>query len=61
MDFYGPVTLLEYQLDELEGRWDWIFNSFWEIKDLIDDIKEVLEYDPSPRPPADFDPFQTIF
>jgi hypothetical protein len=61
MDFPDPPTLLDYHLAELEWRFDQIFNSIWEIYDELDDIKTDWGYDGSPRPPADFDPLQTIY
>ena len=59
MDFSEPLTVLDYYLTEMEWRFDLLFNQIWEIYDELGDIKEMLEYDPSPRPPREFDPFQT--
>ena len=60
MDFSEPLTILDYYLAELKWRFDLLFNQIWEIYDELGDIKEALEYDPSPRPPREFDPLQTI-
>lgn len=60
MDFPEPLSLIDYYLAELEWRFDLLFNQIWEIYDELGDIKEILEYDPSPRPPHEFDPLQTI-
>ena len=60
MDFSEPLTILDYYLAELEWRFDLLFNQIWEIYDELGDIKEALEYDPSPRFPCEFDPLQTI-
>ena len=51
MDFSEPLTILDYYLAELKWRFDLLFNQIWEIYDELGDIKEALEYDPSPRPP----------
>ena len=61
MDFSEPLSLLDYYLAELEWRFDLLFNQIWEIYDELGDIKGILEYDPSPRPPWEFDPLQTIW
>ena len=60
MDFSEPLSLLDYYLAELDWRFDLLFNQIWEIYDELGDIKEVLEYNTSPRPPCKFDPLQTI-
>ena len=60
MDFSEPLTILDYYLVELEWRFDLLFNQIWEIYDELGDIKEALEYDPSPRPLREFNPLQTI-
>ena len=60
MDFPEPLSLVNYYLAELEWRFDLLFNQIWEIYDELGNIKEVLEYDPSPRPPQEFDPLRTI-
>ena len=60
MDFSEPLSLLDYYLAELDWRFDLLFNQIWEIYNKLGDIKEILEHDPSPRPPHEFDPLQTI-
>ena len=60
MDFSEPLTILDYYLAELEWRFDLLFNQIWEIYNELGDIKEMLEYDPSPRPPREFDLLQTL-
>ena len=60
MDFSEPLTILNYYLAELKWRFNLLFNQIWEIYDELGDIKETLEYNPSPRPPCEFDPLQTI-
>ena len=60
MDFSELLLQLDYYLAELEWRFDLLFNQIWEIYDELGDIKEILEYDPSPRPPQEFDLLQTI-
>ena len=54
-----PATL-EDIITELEGQFLEILNRIWEITNDLEDIREELEYNPSPAPPADFDPFCTI-
>ena len=61
MDFSELLLLLDYYLAELEWRFDLLFNQIWKIYDELGDIKEMLEYDTSPRPPQEFDPLQTIW
>ena len=60
MDFSELLLLLDYYLAELNWRFDLLYNQIWEIYDELGDIKEILEYNPSPRPPCKFDPLQTI-
>ena len=60
MDFSEPLTILDYYLAELEWRFGLLFNQIWEIYNELGDIKEALEYNPSSRPPHEFDPLQTI-
>ena len=55
----SPSTL-EEMITELEGQFLEIHNRIWEITEDLKDIREELEYDPSPAPPADFDPLRTI-
>ena len=59
MDFSKPLLLLDCYLAELEWRFDLLFNLIWEIYNELRDIKEVLEYDASPRPPFEFNPLDT--
>ena len=61
MDFPEPLSLLDYYLAKLEWRYNLLFNQIWEIYDELGAIKEVLEYNASPRPPQEFDPLQTIW
>ena len=53
-------TQLEDMIEEVEMRLLWIINGVWEVIDDLKDIIDTLEYDPSPAPPADFDPLHTI-
>ena len=53
-------TTLEDMITELEGWFLGILNGIWEITDDLKDIIEESEYDPSPAPPADFNPLCTI-
>ena len=53
-------TQLEDMIKEVEGWLLWILNRVWEVINNLKDIIEELEYDPSPAPPADFDPLCTI-
>ena len=53
-------TQLEDVITELEGWFLWILNRIWEITNNLKHIIEELKYDPSPAPPADFDPLCTI-
>ena len=53
-------TTLEEMITELDRRFIEILNRIWEITDNLEDIREELEYDPSPAPPADFNPLCTI-
>ena len=55
----SPSTL-EEMIIELEGQFLEIHNGIWEITKDLKDIREELEYDPSPAPPTDFDPLCTI-
>ena len=52
--------LLQDMIEELEERLLWIVNGVREVINDLEDIKEELEYDPSPAPPAEFDPLRTI-
>ena len=52
--------ILEEMITELEGRFLEIHNGIWEITEDLKDILEELEYNPSPAPPADFNPLCTI-
>ena len=61
MDFPEQLSLLDYYLAKLERRFNLLFNQIWEIYDKLGDIKEVLEYNGSPRPPHEFDPLQTVW
>ena len=60
MDFPEPLSILDYYLAELEWRFDCLLNQIWEIYDELGDIRDILEYDDSPRPPREFDPLQTL-
>ena len=51
---------LEDMIEELEERLTWIVNGIREIIHDLIDIKDGLMYDPSPAPPAEFDPLRTI-
>ena len=51
---------LEDMIEELEEQLLWIINGIREVIDNLKDIKNELEYDPSPAPPGDFDPLRTI-
>ena len=51
---------LEDMIDEVEIRLLWIINGVWEVIDDLKDMIDALEYDPSPAPPAEFDPLRTI-
>ena len=52
--------LLQDMIEEIEERLLWIVNGVREVLNDLKDIKEELEYDPSPAPPAEFDPLRTI-
>ena len=52
--------LLQDMIEELEERLLWIVNGVREVINDLKNIKEELEYDPSPAPPAEFDPLRTI-
>ena len=53
-------TQLEDMIEELEEQLLWIINGVWEVIEDLKDIIDELEYNPSPAPPADFDPLRTI-
>ena len=53
-------TQLEDMIEELEERLLWILDGVREVIDDLKDIIDKLECDPSPAPPADFDPLRTI-
>ena len=55
----APMQLKD-MIEELEERLLWIINGIQEVINDLKDIKNELEYDPSPAPPADFDPLCTI-
>ena len=55
----APMQLKD-MIEELEERLLWIINGIREVIDDLKDIKNELEYDPSPAPPTDFDPLRTI-
>jgi hypothetical protein len=59
MDFPDSLTDFDDHLAELEWRWDWIFDQFWSIYDLLNDIKDALDYNEFPDP-TEFDPLLTI-
>jgi hypothetical protein len=61
MDFPEPLSLFDYYTAELNWRFDWLIDRIWELIEEIEDIKEALEYDNDARPPAEFDPFRTVF
>ena len=53
-------TQLEDMIEELEERLLWILDR---VREVIDDLKDIineLEYNPSPAPPANFNPLRTI-
>ena len=54
----APMQLKD--MKELEERLLWIINGIREVINDLKDIKNKLEYDPSPAPPADFNPLRTI-
>lgn len=62
MDFEDcePLTVLDYYCAEIDWRIDMALTLVWEILDELADLLQVLNYDGSPRPPQEFDPFQTI-
>ena len=51
---------LDDMIEELEERLLWIINGIREVIKDLKDIKDELEYDPSPAPPTEFDPLRTI-
>ena len=51
---------LEDMIEELEEQLLWIIKGIREVINDLKDIKNELEYDPSPAPPADFNPLRTI-
>ena len=51
---------LQDMIEELEEQLWWIINGIQEVINNLKDIKDELEYDPSPAPPAEFDPLRTI-
>ena len=59
MEFEEPLSQIDHYQAELEWRILCICEGIWDILDNLEATKEVLEYDNSPRPPAEFDPFQT--
>ena len=54
------LATLEEMITELDGRFLEILNRIWEITNNLEDIREELEYNPSPATPADFNPLCTI-
>ena len=57
MDFPTPITIVDRYQAELEWRFNCFLDLIWEIIEELEDIKNVLEYDDSPRPPSTvFDP-----
>ena len=55
----APMQLKDI-IEELEEQLWWIINGIREVINDLKDIKDELEYDPSPAPPAKFDPLRTI-
>lgn len=55
-----PLSTLDNMQMELEWRILDLLNQIWEIREYLEDIREVLKYDPSPAPPREFNPLQTL-
>jgi hypothetical protein len=60
MDSSNSRSQVDYFLVELEWRFDQLCDGIWELIEVCEDLKAEWEYDPSPRPPREFDPLQTI-
>ena len=61
MEFDQPLSLIDYYQAELEWRMLCMCEKIWDILDELEAIREILEYDGSPRPPAEFNPLQTQY
>ena len=56
-----PLSQIEIYQAELEWRILLLCEKIWNVLDELKAIKDILEYDNSPRPPAKFDPLQTRY
>jgi hypothetical protein len=60
MDSPNPMTQIDYFLVELEWWFDRLCDGIWDLIEACEDLKAEWGHDPSPRPPRDFDPLQTL-
>jgi hypothetical protein len=60
MEYLEQPTLLEIYQDRLELITCCVTNEVCEFLEYCADIKAALNYDPSPRPPQEFDPLKTV-
>ena len=61
MEFDQPLSLIDYYQAELEWRTLCMCEKIWDILDELEAIREILEYDSSPRPPTEFNLLQTQY
>ena len=61
MEFNQPLTQIDIYQNELEWRILLICEEIRNFLDELETIREALEYDNSPRPPAEFDPLRTQY
>ena len=60
MEYLERPTALDVDQERLELIICNVANEVCEFLEFCRDIRRRLEYDPSPRPPGEFDPLHTI-
>ena len=60
MEYLEQPTPLDVDQERLELIICNVVNEVCEFLEFCRDIRRRLRYDPSPRPPKEFDPLQTI-
>jgi hypothetical protein len=60
MEYLERPTVLDHYQDQLNSIIYRVVNDVCEFLEDCANIKQALAYDPSPRPPQEFDPLKTI-
>lgn len=60
MEYLERLTKLDIDQERLKLIICRVANDILEFLEFCEDIRRKLEYDPSPRPPQEFDPLRTI-